>query len=121
MFDKHRKDLEIELRLSRKAVAQLQKEREEVEGKAKKVTEDLEPKNVFCRIYCCSAGGLFNMLLLRCRVSLQHVGIVQSVQRSGEGLGREARGSGCGDKPVLDYIGFEPPEGTTRLPGDMPP
>ena len=46
MFDMCCADLETELSLSREAVAQLQKEKEEAEEIAEKVTSDLECKDV---------------------------------------------------------------------------
>lgn len=82
----------MELGLSLEAIAQLQKE------KTEKVTADSERKSAFCGICSRSVRGMFNMLLLCCRVLIQCVGAIPSVQRADEGLGGQARGSSCGDK-----------------------
>ena len=62
MFDLCCVDLEMELGLSHEAIAQLQKE-EEVEEKAKKVTKDLEHKDISVEIYHRSVENMFNMLM----------------------------------------------------------
>jgi hypothetical protein len=52
-------ELETELDLSREVVAQLQKEKEEMEEKADRVMRDLEGEGIFYRICSCSARNMF--------------------------------------------------------------
>ena len=62
--------LETELGLSREAIAQLQKEKEEAEEKTNRVMRDLEGEGIFYRTYSHSARSMFNMLLSFRRVSI---------------------------------------------------
>ena len=63
MLDMCCADLEIELDLSREVVSQLQKEKEEAELKAEKVTRGLERKDTFVEICRRSIQNMFNMLM----------------------------------------------------------
>jgi hypothetical protein len=52
-------ELETELDLSREAITQLQKDKEEMEEKADRVMRDLEGEGIFYRIHSCSVGNMF--------------------------------------------------------------